>query len=115
MRISDWSSDVCSSDLLAHVDREAELSRPVLQAPGNVVEGVGAVDFGLSRAEQIEVGPIEDIDGRWFRHGRFLYGGRRGCAKGVTCTTTAPFRSSTEKRSVGKEGGWTCKYRGSGS
>src|SRR3546814_1058735 len=32
MRISDWSSDVCSSDLLPHLDGRAALQRPVAVA-----------------------------------------------------------------------------------
>ena len=47
---------------LAHVDREAERPRLVLEPAGDVVERVGAVDFRLAQAQQVEVGAVEDVD-----------------------------------------------------
>src|SRR5690606_10103288 len=66
---------------LAHVDPDAQRLRLVLQPRRDVVERVPAVNLRLARAEQVEVGPIEDIDQRWRRHGAPLYDAERRRAK----------------------------------
>src|SRR3546814_3906104 len=57
MRISDWSSDVCSSDLRSEIDLAAEGQRG---ENGKLVRGVGAVDVeagvGLRVAEPLRLG-----------------------------------------------------------
>src|SRR3546814_13936261 len=54
MRISDWSSDVCSSDLIEvfGVDAETEDLRPVV--PG-AVQHDGRIDAAQQRSQQDEV------------------------------------------------------------
>src|SRR3546814_5634156 len=59
MRISDWSSDVCSSDLLG-VARRRSQDRPVLGVGGEEV-GVGAVGDHPTVADQHD--PIREGDG----------------------------------------------------
>src|SRR3546814_5323045 len=84
MRISDWSSDVCSSDLVGAADRfgriglrpveEAELHRPLAgrpalgvahDLPGEAVEPDGAGDRGADQAEAEKGDPPE---GRCISH-----------------------------------------------
>src|SRR3546814_1745592 len=50
MRISDWSSDVCSSDLLWHVG-QAPLGR-VVHLQGGAAPDAGAAGVGLDQAQQ---------------------------------------------------------------
>ena len=45
------------------IDVEPEFSRAILQLAGDVVERVVAVDFGLARAEQVQVRAVENEDG----------------------------------------------------
>src|SRR3546814_12182080 len=55
MRISDWSSDVCSSDLLPLADREAADGVALEADPGKRSGGFGAqlgIDASLHDAEQ---------------------------------------------------------------
>src|SRR3546814_6280180 len=46
MRISDWSSDVCSSDLLVAVRAEGNRARPGIQSTLGPVE-IGVADVGI--------------------------------------------------------------------
>src|SRR3546814_14419125 len=98
MRISDWSSDVCSSDLM--------LAQPVGALKGKIAvvtekmtrtqdgSGYGAINANRTR------GPVEAA--------------RRGAvAYLVRSLSTADTRS--EERRVGKEGVSTCRSRGSPS
>src|SRR3546814_3441041 len=43
MRISDWSSDVCSSDLLRHVLRAGAAAPPVEAVPGRLLRHLGGL------------------------------------------------------------------------
>src|SRR3546814_18632080 len=93
MRISDWSSDVCSSDLLAHV---GDLRRALDGAePAHQAGGVGeAAEARQRRLEALAVGG--------------------GQAVGVVLdpealSVAAELRS--EERRVGKEGVRTCRSR----
>src|SRR3546814_8131294 len=52
MRISDWSSDVCSSDLMRPG------CRPAFGL--DVVEGVSPIDAGLALPQQVEVRSVQD-------------------------------------------------------
>src|SRR3546814_17190694 len=99
MRISDWSSDVCSSDLVAGVvPGQAALVMGVLPEVDHVLDrlkGLLAVDHDLlaalvdlRAAERPEVGVGE---------------GRR-VAEGMS-------HGRSEERSVGKEGVSTCRSR----
>lgn len=49
---------------LAHVDREAELACPVFEAAGNLIQRLRAINLRLARAEKVEVGAVQHIDGR---------------------------------------------------
>src|SRR3546814_12903059 len=98
MRISDWSSDVCSSDLVARqllpgiqVDEVVEHRRRLV--PARVVVELG----GLVEAEgEVVVGadPLGRIDGAGLQ-------GRGNLAA----------RQRSEERRVGKEGGSPCRSR----
>src|SRR3546814_17799793 len=95
MRISDWSSDVCSSDLLvpggfahvAHAAPEIELERADAHLHVVLVELYGAAAIGK--------------DGIQARQRRLIAAGPRS---GV---------QSSEERRVGKECVSTCRSRGS--
>src|SRR3546814_19924238 len=84
MRISDWSSDVCSSDLL-HVRGLGELRARRLHRPG------GFLELGLVRPDHRQRGRLD----------------AGGGVAGVEFRTA---RSSEERR-VGKEGVPPCKSR----
>src|SRR3546814_10807200 len=73
MRISDWSSDVCSSDLLPAVDRQAgaDLHHDILLARPGKAPDVGRRRVGIAQAVMVaEVGrmggppPFRQIGGR---------------------------------------------------
>src|SRR3546814_20213700 len=87
MRISDWSSDVCSSDLRfvqpGHVDGDVIISRP----------GTG-LDEGIAQEGQIERYSLGDIPGE---------------IEPVPTLEETPARS--EERRVGKECVSTCRSR----
>src|SRR3546814_10027350 len=64
MRISDWSSDVCSSDLLAHpLLAHAERFAELLQGRAVVAEAAGA-DDGLLALAQLEQGLLDPFVAR---------------------------------------------------
>jgi hypothetical protein len=47
---------------LAEIDVKTERLRLIVQPSGDIVERIGPINLRLSRAEQIEIGPIEDED-----------------------------------------------------
>src|SRR3546814_3971680 len=71
MRISDWSSDVCSSDLMAqHVDlaRHFRAADHRCDRMCRIAErGVERLQFGLHRAPRISGKPARDALGRTMR------------------------------------------------
>src|SRR3546814_1486682 len=93
MRISDWSSDVCSSDLVAAAGAERVLHR----AAGH-----------LQRRADVEA--AGDVAGRRADHRRHL-----GCVESlkrrVEGQAGAPFCQRSEERRVGKECVSTCRSR----
>src|SRR3546814_12870052 len=101
MRISDWSSDVCSSDLtpatLANdlVDRAAE----ILRNPGSELTEV--VRFVVNPGNGV---PVRNVDG----HGWILFLFR--CAQNHHIGDIQHLQRSEERR-VGKEGVSMCRYR----
>src|SRR3546814_13381920 len=115
MRISDWSSDVCSSDLsLSWFDRALDdpFYKTRAMAYGNA--GRCAVEAGLmERAEgyfrkALEIDPnfadvLEDMASLSLRRGDFLR------ARAFIQRREA----RSEERRVGTEGGSTCRTRGS--
>src|SRR3546814_20029656 len=138
MRISDWSSDVCSSDLRAAGDG-AKVGRPREEAVVAVDDDVGlrgglrAPDGGHEAVEVVErkagieedLAEIDEVEGRRFRRGGEARGevleglDRHSCHRRPPLLL--PARSpagarvelavagqSTEERRVGKEGVSTC-------
>src|SRR3546814_15186712 len=101
MRISDWSSDVCSSDLRRHlIGQRHRLDRPDPQQmlEGEMERHVPAGDGGRTRAAVGLYDVAVDLDlplaeAREVRH--------------------RAQRTRSEERRVGKEGGSTCWSRGS--
>src|SRR3546814_5929786 len=85
LRISDWSSDVCSSDLQRLRQRGAHVRRHFIDAQGR--------------------GPRRPPDGL----GRRRPGGRGRTNRHLTKSTILPMRS--EERRVGKECVSTCRSR----
>src|SRR3546814_17291488 len=59
MRISDWSSDVCSSDLLKHPDGKAVLRRliPAVDALVSNIRPAGLARLGLGYEQCLELNP----------------------------------------------------------
>src|SRR3546814_4634621 len=96
MRISDWSSDVCSSDLVGALgERVAQVSSP--QVVGHRLEPVvGHLRYPFASAQ---LAPTERLTSS---------GTQRSAAPAITSLTTA-LRS--EERRVGKECVRTCRSR----
>src|SRR3546814_10965282 len=98
MRISDWSSDVCSSDLHIHIAEQVGEVQDCL-----ALRNARPVEWLLDHAE---------IDARWcLVHATHMNEGevRRVAASGAVvglCPTT-----SSEERRVGNEGVSTCHSR----
>src|SRR3546814_3064754 len=93
MRISDWSSDVCSSDLASHVDGGgllpcAGVHHQYLVVPDGGHEGLIACD-----------GPAFEV--RHFVHRKFAF----------TASVVAEHALRSEERRVGKECVSTCRSR----
>src|SRR3546814_15545501 len=96
MRISDWSSDVCSSDLVAwratH-DKEAVAA----SAASPTAEGVAADNPGTGEGWRIQIG---------------AYTGRKAAeAAWEQVRRSAPGLARSEARRVGNEGVSTCRSR----
>lgn len=49
---------------LAKIDLQPQFLRLVIEAPGDIVERIGPVNFRFAHTEQVEIGAIEDIDKR---------------------------------------------------
>src|SRR3546814_19803789 len=107
MRISDWSSDVCSSDLPNDAALVADGSDTLdIQVDANADSGptgVGGVDDGDSDDLSVTIDDISDDDAS----GSFQAG------ESGTITVTATFDDSlrTEERRVGKGCVSTCRSR----
>src|SRR3546814_8083135 len=85
MRISDWSSDVCSSDLLAEIDRQAQLSDQTLD--------VGKVDqLTVRRGESRGELQLDEFLERDHAVAALLAIGRASCRE--TCVSTSRSRWS---------------------
>src|SRR3546814_10946470 len=102
MRISDWSSDVCSSDLLTQSDRGTlTLGNVMLLAEG--IGGSGGIGG---------TGPVGDPGGAAFG-GTTQAGSFLGDGDGLTLAGSASFGTlRAEARRVGKEGVSSCICRG---
>src|SRR3546814_16629328 len=105
MRISDWSSDVCSSDLLdwsATVSaRRSFLSQCPASGDSGMSERIDAISRGAGKCDAEFLNQTyDDTAYKWRKR---EYGGDSG--------QTVSERS--EERRVGKEGDSTWRYRGS--
>src|SRR3546814_14757756 len=102
MRISDWSSDVCSSDLLERV--APAVGRTGIRAKlQQLQDAVGVIDLGCHVQERIA-----------HRVGATDVGA--GLDQQVELRVAAVFhRARSEERRVGKEGVSTCRSRWSPS
>src|SRR3546814_11604865 len=98
MRISDWSSDVCSSDLFVTAENKFE----ALAAHDALVEAPGALNTLAASLTKI----ANDI--------RFLASGPRSGLGELILPANEPGSSiRSEERRVGKECVSTCRSRGS--
>src|SRR3546814_19805177 len=110
MRISDWSSDVCSSDLVTFADELAPSAQAALarQVPGQ--GGLKLYQFGLNRADIRDVGCPDHqasapIELRWLDI-------RRGLTALEDRQPAVPNSGRRlEERRVGKECVSTCRSR----
>src|SRR3546814_15608935 len=102
MRISDWSSDVCSSDLLGGARRILDLGRQ-LRAQDRRAHARRYQD----RETEIQHRrlPAEETAAA------YLDGGQRGELPRYSRNTAATARTRTEERRVGKECVSTCRSR----
>src|SRR3546814_20159887 len=104
MRISDWSSDVCSSDLIADAGADAEaVDRPrgdfQLEAFAFRVAGIAERAERPEREETLHVGPVDIIDRSAHRQPPVEQ-------RGARADLVIP---RSEERRVGKEGVSTCR------
>src|SRR3546814_15033239 len=101
MRISDWSSDVCSSDLerLTHHQEDHRMAAGLLEGKAAVISGIGP---GMGR----------DIALLFAEHGADVVLGARTLER---CEAVAEevraLGGRSEERRVGKEGFSTCRSR----
>src|SRR3546814_11525215 len=104
MRISDWSSDVCSSDLVTTDFLEGPLLTVEFTGGGGA-SGEAAMRGVLKPAG---FGTMENIEPVWFDTTRWI-----GCIDGYGNTTaiTKLMEGRSEERRVGKECVSTCRSR----
>src|SRR3546814_18203531 len=110
MRISDWSSDVCSSDLI-DADQHLAFGRAPDNAGrrGRLDRDARQLRGGIDQRFERQVDARRDDPAAIGAVGADMVKGRRGAKAD---DKLVPVRSS-EARRVGKEGGSTCRYRGS--
>src|SRR3546814_14974365 len=110
MRISDWSSDVCSSDLEDPITETVDLIRPHLPALA-VRDQCVALERGLDLGRQrLGIGGRCPVAARLAMHPGDLaqHRYREQDRRDPERITTTIIRRSDERR-VGKEGGTTCR------
>src|SRR3546814_15864713 len=119
MRISDWSSDVCSSDLLSAAQAAAVAASDAtvdeLLAADKVVIATGLINFGIASTLKTWIDHVARA-GRTFRYGA---DGPQGLATGkqvyVVLASGGVYSAGpaarSEERRVGKECVSTCSYR----
>src|SRR3546814_20983630 len=113
MRISDWSSDVCSSDLFVEVARDAV---QLMGGYGYMVESEVERVMRDALGSTIYSGTSEmqrNIIGRWLGlYGKGICGRRRGkCRPGAVASLALAGDRRSEERRVGKECVSTCRSR----
>src|SRR3546814_20761288 len=134
MRISDWSSDVCSSDLIFQGDRMiverfvtrlsdglseiAELHRWTMDRAGRETADPAAVRVRYTLSDHLGSATVRlDEAARIISYEEFLPFGQRAFAAGDDARETALKaygfigRERWEERRVGKECVSTCRYR----
>src|SRR3546814_18649530 len=125
MRISDWSSDVCSSDLLETLKRLRHLGNTVLVVEHDE-DAIRTADYivdmgpgaGVHGGEVVAEGALDDIIGNEASiTGDYLAGRRevpvpirrrKGSGKFLSAKGA---RARSAERRGGKEGVRTCRYR----
>src|SRR3546814_19330211 len=126
MRISDWSSDVCSSDLIAvrGNQRNAFLygdmqGHGALSQASQSLHGVGADGQYAKLADACHGGLHTlppDLTGMPTvadHHALVRLAAGLQPAAFIGMTQLSPVQNRSEESSVGKEGASTCRYRGS--
>src|SRR3546814_17614660 len=112
MRISGWSSDVCSSDLTGAVAREARMLRAQVQDDlGRPVGGVEMHDLPLGHSLDPRRLGLDRLELERLREGRRQKKGERDGARGEA---PPPLVSSSRARSAGGVGAATARERGGG-
>src|SRR3546814_17511435 len=111
MRISDWSSDVCSSDLPALVERGWALAKALFAQPEEVkrayhVPGGGGQRGYTPLGTEIARDATENDLKEFWHTGRDLHPGH-------TFTAAMPDNIRSENRRVGDVCGCMCSTRGS--
>src|SRR3546814_12447568 len=112
MRISDWSSDVCSSDLLAFlspsgVPTGGSIERVTLISPYG--EQAAAIGLNSGIGAKLDGDPRAAFDIRFAKGEPFGGESILGTLKRLAKLTSDTVRS--EERRVGKECVSTCRYR----
>src|SRR3546814_20305859 len=105
MRISDWSSDVCSSDLIDHILASGALP-PAF--PAVRIDGDAYWDGGIYSNTPIEA-VLDDNP----RRDSLIFAVNVWHAHGAEPVNIAPVMENSEERRVGKGCGSTYKLRGS--
>src|SRR3546814_18659068 len=105
MRISDWSSDVCSSDLPS-VNRNNRRIAPAIQGRPTSMARIGGcyniADFQWQARKRLPTPLYHYIEG----------GADDELIRAANTAAFARYALSSEERRVGKECGSTCKSRG---
>src|SRR3546814_11684929 len=94
MRISDWSSDVCSSDLIANL----------IACDMHPVNNMKVLRYLVD-----ELGATEEQKSAWYRH--WIKEGFHGLEALLVCSGSGKFCVRSEERRVGKECVSMCRSR----
>src|SRR3546814_12301893 len=100
MRISDWSSDVCSSDLLSKAISQA--------APIPKLSGLREEAAVTSVAQSTAHHPIRELSSKM---GAVVLDRRPGVEETISCGQHGDFQNRSEERRVGKECVSMCRSR----
>src|SRR3546814_16819700 len=106
MRISDWSSDVCSSDLISCLDA------PMMNLAEYRTKSASLADY-LPWVALVAEGVVLNKDGSFQRTARFRGPDLDSATPAALVSVTARLQHalSSEERRVGKESGRTWRYR----